>query len=48
MHVQACFWGRKDRERNFHDCGGAVKFMQGCLNMRKDHESSFHHCACAE
>ena len=45
--VEGCFWARKDGERNFHDCGGAVKFVEACLNIRKDQESSFHHCVCA-
>ena len=45
--VQGWFWARKDRERNFHDCGSAVKFVQASLTIRKDRESSFHHCVCA-
>ena len=47
MHVQACLGARKDGERSFHHCGGAVKFVQACLNVRKDQESTFHHCVCA-
>ena len=45
--VQGCFGVRKDRERNFHDCGSAVKFVQACLSVRKVREGSFHHCVCA-
>ena len=26
--VQACFHARKDRESNFHHCGGPVKLVQ--------------------
>ena len=44
--VQGCFGVRKDRERNFHDSGSAVKFVQTCLSVRKHRESSFHHCMC--
>ena len=46
--VQTCLNAREDRERNFHDCGGAVKLVQACLNIRKDRESCFHHCVGAE
>ena len=46
MYVHACLSARKDRESNFHDCGGAVKLMQAYLNIRKDREISFHHCMC--
>ena len=39
--VQVCLNAREDRERNFHDCGGAVKVVQTCLNARGDEESNF-------
>ena len=44
--VQGCLWSSKDRERNFHHCGSAVKFVKTCLNIRKDRGSCFHHCVC--
>ena len=46
--VQYHLIARKEREGNFHDCGGAVKLVQASLNIRNDRESSFHHCVGAE
>ena len=34
--VNACLNTREYGERNFRDCGGAVKLVQACLNIRKD------------
>ena len=39
--VQTWFCARKDRERNFHHRGGAVKHVQACLSAKKGGESSF-------
>ena len=42
--MQACLCARKDRESNFHHCGGPVQLTEACLSARKYRESSFHHC----
>ena len=33
--VQSCLSARKDRERNFHHYGGAVKVVEACLSAGK-------------
>ena len=42
--VEACLSARKDRERSFHQWGGAVKVVQSGLSARKDREGTFHNC----
>ena len=39
--VEACISARKDRESNFHHCGGSVKLLQACLSAGKVRDCRF-------